>query len=1023
MLTRRSQQWLLFLLALLAVAPRKSCAQFGNIPDDSYYPAVEQLYTGEYRRASRSMASEVRGAIKTAQARWVDSIAYHARLGETYYQMGQNGPALEQFDTAAQLLLAYPDWMLRVKFTVGPRPATNTQRWLAPWGKSPRPVNFGATPRTFLVSQGNIFNNRAVEQGGVVQQAQFWKVNVVEIIRTSAIAIHRRNQILGPLATTDKLSRDLADRFSRGGLTVANHWSNGWIELLSGVAQAGVGKTEEALGALSRAVLLDGQFDHELTGFAFLVQGEIALEAGNLQAAANLFAEAGYAAYAYSDFYVLDEALRQGFTTHVSQGAEGVYPPLPVVATWSQRDNLAHLAVAAQLGVADSLAASRQTQGASAALSAVNSRSRDVLAGRLGAQALRLQGLLAYQQGDRAGGDVPAAKAIARQRDISLGNFQLGLTSARYDSGALSPRQTVGVLQKLLADPTPIDWTRDPLEEIAVLSTDHTAELDRYFIASVERREILPAIEISELAKRRRFGRTDPFGGRLVGLRLLLTTPDEYLGETDRVQRQAMLGRQPEFVELATEAANITATLAGDASLLAEPKLSGAQMDSLKSLGKLSAQQEVLLRQIALQRQPAPLLFPPDVPAADIQKRIRPGQAVIIFHEAGEKMFGFLLVRDDYHTWELGPTRELRQGVVEFLRGIGNYTRTRTLDHDEVAGEAWRTLATELGDAVLGQSRLDLTQTKELIVVPDGLLWHVPLESLLVADSRGPQLVADQTPVRCVPTAGLAFANGPPIRPVKRSVVVLPTVSGPQETERTEARWERLSTALTEPVRLSSALISPTPVALATVNQLVSTSDSELNPGAALTLDVAGLDKGAAGSIAAWMELPAGAPDRMILAGVHTAAENGLKGSRRARGELLRDGEELFLASCGLLASGVRTALISRWTTAGQTADDLVREFALEMANLPPSEAWRRSLLLARAATLDPASEPRLRPLAANDDPPPASHPLFWAGYLLVDNSPQAVEEGEEAPVKEDAEKKEKADEDDDAKPAPPPVL
>ncbi len=432
MLTRRRQQWLLLLFALLAVAPGESRAQFGNIPDNGYYPAVDLLYTGEYRRASRSMAGEVRGAIKTAQARWVDSIAYHARLGEVYYQMGQNGPALEQFDTAAQLLLAYPDWMLRVKFTLGPRPATNTQRWLAPWGKSPRPVAFGATPTTFLVSQGNIFNNQQVQQGGVVQQAQFWKVNVVEIIRTSAIAIHRRNQILGPLAATDKLSRDLADRFSRGGLTVANHWSNGWIELLSGVAQAGVGKSEEALGALSRAVLLDGQFDHELTGFAFLVQGEIALEAGNLQAAANLFAEAGYAAYAYRDFYVLDEALRQGFTTHISQGAEGVYPPLPVVATWSQRHNLAHLAVAAQLGVADSLAASRQTGGASAALTAVSSRSRDVLAGRL---APKRCGCKACWRINKA--IAPAATSPPRKRSPGSARFRSATFSLR------SPRRVM----------------------------------------------------------------------------------------------------------------------------------------------------------------------------------------------------------------------------------------------------------------------------------------------------------------------------------------------------------------------------------------------------------------------------------------------------------------------------------------------------------------------------------------------------------------------------------------------------
>ena len=142
------------LLAIGAFAARASAQLGGTIPPISYHTAVETLYDGDYRRAARSFNSELRGAVKTAQTRWIDSICFHAMMGETFYQQGLNADALAQFDQACQLFLAYPDWMVRVQFRQSPRPDNNTNRRIPPWGASTRKVTYAALPDTMLLSIG-----------------------------------------------------------------------------------------------------------------------------------------------------------------------------------------------------------------------------------------------------------------------------------------------------------------------------------------------------------------------------------------------------------------------------------------------------------------------------------------------------------------------------------------------------------------------------------------------------------------------------------------------------------------------------------------------------------------------------------------------------------------------------------------------------------------------------------------------------------------------------------------------------
>ena len=128
-----------------------------------------------------------------------------------------------------------------------------------------------------------------------------------------------------------------------------------------------------------------------------------------------------------------------------------------------------------------------------------------------------------------------------------------------------------------------------------------------------------------------------------------------------------------------------------------------------------------------------------------------------------------------------------------------------------------------------------------------------------------------------------------------------------------------------------------------------------------------------------WMTLPWGGPEWIVLPGFHTAAENGLRKGNAG-------GNDLFLATCGLMSTGVRTILISRWRPGGQSSFDLVREFAQELPHESPAAAWQRAVHLITRQPLEMEAEPRLKKTTTGADPPLAEHPLFWAAYMLVDS-------------------------------------
>ena len=155
----------LFCALLCAVWSTSASAQVDPMPEPGYYVAVNEFYAGQYRQAERAFRRMTRSGVQAAQARWIDSICYHAMLGEVLYQQGRNGEALQSFDQACLLLLTYPDFMKRAQFE-DPRPEANPQRAVPPWGVGTRRMALGDYPRAMQVMVGELDRGAAGAAAG-----------------------------------------------------------------------------------------------------------------------------------------------------------------------------------------------------------------------------------------------------------------------------------------------------------------------------------------------------------------------------------------------------------------------------------------------------------------------------------------------------------------------------------------------------------------------------------------------------------------------------------------------------------------------------------------------------------------------------------------------------------------------------------------------------------------------------------------------------------------------------------------
>lgn len=989
------------LLAASALAPASAAAQVRDtIPSQAYYAGVEALYSGQVRDAQRTFTRGLRGATKTlyqgATVYWVDAICYHAMLGETYYHWGQPAAALEQFDFACSLFLEYPRWMLRVQFDQAPTLDATLARTRAPWGASGRRVVPGRYQRPMSVSRGQLDQSQAVQQGGVVQQAQLWPVDVVEVVRCTALAIRRRNELLGPLGPHDAISKRLVVALSRGGAP-PNHWSGCWIDVQRGLAHAGVGENDQALQYLSRGTLAAGQFDHPLTSVALLEQGRLALLAGNVQAAAGLLAEAGYSAYQYEDAGVIDDAFHWGELARIAGNVAGLNPALTPAAAWARRERLNYLASRLNLALSEELMTAGNWKNAGVALAAGAALLGDARTGVLGNWAAFLDAKLDFAQ-NRNSAPTKLAAAIAGRQKISVHNFQIARANAMFDAQTLPTRSAPLVYAVLLADPSPADSVLFPLEWMAVMQTPQDDAFQRWLLAALDRKNLPAALEISDRAKRRRFHNALPWGGRLDAVRDLLATPAAALPAARRQQQHELELRFPAFAAATKNVEQRRSEL--DAAWLPalDKTAEGKLVRTWDAYADALTAREHDATHIALARVPADYAFPPLPAVADLQAKLAPGQALLVYHDTPQGLLGMLVAGNGSTFWNCGPSSRLGGLITQFLRDLGNIDGNHEMSAEDLAADKWHKSGHELFTALFEGAKVSPTAIKELIVVPDGVTWYVPFEALVVQDEERLAPLISFAKLRYAPTIGLAFSFEGTWRRVKRTGIAVGDLPPGDKPEARAAAAATLDAAVDGPLPLATPPPAPSPMVASLLDSLIVLADVETQGADPLAWSPLPIDRqAAAGSLDQWLALPGAGPQRVLLPGMHTLAERGGKGSRRRSGSSGgAPGDELFFASCSLMSAGAETILLSRWRVGGQSTLDLVREFIQEAPHTSAPDAWQRSVQLAMTMPVDPVNEQRVK-AAKTPVELTASHPFFWAGYLVVDSGWRPEEDEPEA--------------------------
>jgi hypothetical protein len=640
--------------------------------------------------------------------------------------------------------------------------------------------------------------------------------------------------------------------------------------------------------------------------------------------------------------------------------------------------------------------ANRELPAANTALSQARTTAgrREMSSGAIGARLNFTTARAALYGGDLKSATTALNTALTYQKVASPRLFQIGLADVAFRNGNLTERIADLVFSDVLREPNRADWTTATLDTIALLTSPHPLPYEHWFELALARKENEKAINIAERIRRHRFLATQALGGRLLALRWVLEAPTESLTPDATLQRQDLLVRFPRFAELSKRSAELRTSLQQLPIAPTDENQIRQQQEQLAELGKVSAQQEAQLQLIALERVPGELAFPPLRETKEIQERLPDGTIVFYYFATSRNVYAFALAQDRYAAFTMQQPLKVKQDVIELLKGMGLHDRNQPVAVEDLRANVWKPAAQRLLAQLTNDAKAEeWTKYRELVIVPDGVLWYLPFEALPApswsrgdtAGERGTAPLLMQLPIRYAPTLGLAVSDGRREKPIPRTAIVSGKLLPRGDDAAFKAQIESLAAAAGDSAVLRKEPGVPSSIFAATVDRLVVLAENDDAEKGPLAWSPFVLDAGKAGSnLSDWMLMPLAGVDQILLPGFHTAAETSLK---RGNGT----GEEVFNAVCGLMASGCRTIMLSRWRVGGQSTFDLMREFLQELPHESAASAWRRSVQLEADRYLDPTTEGRLKAPPAGEGIK-ADHPFFWAGYMLIDSGTRREE-------------------------------
>jgi len=960
--------------AQIVLPPGLGAPLGGTVPTEQYDLAVAALAEGRFREALVIATDEYRGGVKAGGQRWIDSIASSALVGECHWELGQFREAVEAYDQALLLAASNANWMLAVQFPPqGLRPLARAAP--APWGPGTRNAMPGMLPALMQIRIEGPDPEQVLKRGGVLAAPVNSMIRPLEIVRGIVISLYRRADILGELSI-EGTSLEQATRMLATRPAPPNHYSQAWIDIALGIANWSQGRPDAAVPLLRNGLLMANTFDHPMAAWGLIVLGRIAVAKDDAVTAARWFEEATLTAYDHGDARAMEEAFRWALSAHMAAGTRGVPRSLAVATEWS-RDGGPSLQARLLALSAEALAVSGNAAAASGALQGIDPRllRGDLGRSHTGAQAAYASAVAAYASQDTVKGDMELARAIGIARTLSPRLFQTQRLVQAVLSGAtvFSERQADMLFARLLADPTPRETMLDPLGSLAAAATPKPEAFD-VWISVAARRGIEPLMVAVEAAKRARWLDTQPCGGRCTAIFRLMAADAAELPAADAVRRAAMLAANPPLAKaigdgIAVRTRLSAAVRAAAGQREALPVAAGDAAD-WNAFRDISARQSRFISFVAAGREPVRIEFPPLFSGPEIRQKLKPRQLVLSFHWNAAGLLASLESNERITTWQVRQPAAVARDIASLAKELCLFDAVAPVGTDKLADSNWRLPAERIERGLFEQSRVSLAEgIDELVIVPDGILWYLPFELLPVGSGRDAdeqrRPLRECCRIRYAPSRSLAVMPVGPRRQAGLVGIAGGRLHRSEKAEEITATLSRLASSLPQ-----SVVIHPSP-------QAAGRGHGQSFGNAAPLVDTLVVLEEIAGLPAAWLAPPEKRPAVVLLPCFQSAAASGLAKPPQ------KPGNELFLTATDLAAAGTRTSVVSRWNVGGRMTIDLVEEFVRD-ASAPPSDAWRRAVEVVMREPPDPAAEPRLKPSPGGvlED---ATHPFFWAGFMLVD--------------------------------------
>ena len=957
--------------------PPGAKGQTGNIVRPEYYTANDFFADGQTSQAAIVLETALSQSRTINNQRGIDSIPPMVKLGECLLEQCDIGMALEKYDAALQISLSSQRWLSLLKPSNGSiRPEPRNRE--IPWAVNARGTQLGAFSEAWPIALGS--SDALLESvGGNGMMGKMVSIDAMEVLRSQAIALRRRYQLLGPLAKHSPLARPLLNAFSIdvAGQSEAIQTA---MNVCKALAAIGTGERVGPAQLLTQNLSLSSGLDHPLTAVALLTLADLAIDSNEMLMAEERAIEASIVSGRAGQFDHLAEAVEYLSITGFSVGREATtQKTIQQIVQWSAaKSRMVVVRGQVEFARLSALTADIEATNRHCYTATTMLFPKQVVIPRAEAVLRYAQAKVAFLEGNIADGIVKLFESVAylRGNEKGIGSpalFQLDLALQLTKGKALSDAVAEVVLGQLLRSPSIGHWRVRPLEQLDWLMVDKSEACNVLLDIQLRLRNDSELVSALDDATRRRYRRSNELESRVFDLQLLFNGDNRFVNSPVEV---AQLRKQIPIVEQ-----NVVKIRQLLAPLQANPKWDSRRWTEddtrrWESAIRLSASQESLLWAAAISPIVVSENFPPRYSPENFSMSLRPSDAVVAFATFGTSMRGFLYESGKWRSWEVGDFAGLERKTTSLLSELLSL-KQRDGNQKDVNLNWGLAKRIDIRNQLFPKDVwASLIAAERWIVVPDRSLWYLPIETLPLSDLPTALPCLSQHQISYSPTLGLV----PYLLDAKRkSVHGIDVHIGDflaQEGPRAKELREDLASKRRFILDLSAkpAIHPPShyfKIASDSVNTYVAMSWEAIAP---ISTD----SNPNQSNIKSWSRLPWGTPSTMLLAGV-----NAIPPPPQA------NGDEWLRLTLPLIAQGTRQITISRWPVGGESTVSLMRAFQENLEDLSVSEAWQRSVLSLWEERFEQQKEPLFRgaPQATPENTVRGSHPLLWSGYIRIGDS------------------------------------